>query len=105
MLVYVPLFDRRSTFEIYQVMNLPISYPRIEQKSEIIAKCKIATKFIAPNLTRTRFMLLTSKEAKRCKTDALGTYSVASSIYVAGNYRVYSNCLEETKKELRAVAK
>ena len=35
-LVSVPLLDRDSTFEIYQVINMPIPYPWVEQELGVI---------------------------------------------------------------------
>lgn len=37
-LVLVPLLDRDGAFEIYQVINLPIPYPKEDQKLEAVAR-------------------------------------------------------------------
>ena len=87
-LVSISLLDRMNMFEIYQVINSTIPSHQVEQKLKKIAKYKIKTEFIALNPARTRFMLLTSEEAKKCKIDTLGTCSAASPIYVAGNDRL-----------------
>ena len=36
-LVSVPLVERGSRFEVYELMNLPIAFPRVEQKQGIVA--------------------------------------------------------------------
>ena len=40
-LVPVPLLDRESTFEVFHVINLPISYSNPKQKLGIVAKYKL----------------------------------------------------------------
>ena len=87
-LLSVPLLDRDSIFEIYRVMNLPLPYPREDQKLGAVARYKIETEFLALNLARTKFMLLSEVEAIKCKNDALGTCSSVSPIYVMGNHEL-----------------
>lgn len=85
-LVPVPLLDRDSTFEIYQVMNLPFPYPKLEPEIRAVARYKVESEFVALNLARTKFMLLTQGEAEKCKNDTLGTCGSVSPIYVAGSH-------------------
>ena len=73
---------------MYQVINLSIAHPRVEQKLEIVAKYKVDTEFLAFDSTRRRITLLTNEEDKRCKTNALGSFGAASPIYVVGNHRL-----------------
>ncbi len=40
-LVPVPLLDRDSTFEVFQVINLPIPYPDPKQEFGVVAKYKL----------------------------------------------------------------
>ena len=87
-LMSVPLLDRDSTFEIYQVINLPISYPRTDQKMGAVARYRLETEYIALNLARNKFMMLPEEEASKCKADALRTCTSASPIYVTGNYNL-----------------
>lgn len=56
-LVSVALLDRDSTFEIYQVMNLPLPYPKLRPKIGAVARYKVETEFVALSLARTEFML------------------------------------------------
>ena len=71
---YWSLLDNVSTFEIYKVINLPMPYPKPNQKFETVARYKVAAEFLPLNLARTKFVLVTSEEANRCKLDALGIY-------------------------------
>ena len=87
-LMSVPLLDRDSTFEIYQVINLPIPYPRADQKVGAVARYRLETEYIALNLARNKFMMLPEGEANKCKTDALRTCTSTSPIYVTGNYNL-----------------
>ena len=77
----VPLLDRDSTFEVFQVINLPIPYPDPKQKLGVVTKYKLEVECIALNLARTQFMLLTKREADNCKTDALGLCMSKSPMY------------------------
>ena len=52
-LVPVPLLDRDSTFEVFQVINLPIPYPNPKQELGVVAKYKLEAECIALNLART----------------------------------------------------
>lgn len=72
----LPLLDRNGLFEIYQVLNLPIPYPRVQERVEAVAKYQIKTEYLAHNLARTKFMLLTRDEARNCKGDVLGRLQV-----------------------------
>ena len=83
----ISLLDRYDTFKIYQVINLPIPYPQVEQEFRALAKYKIETEFIALNLARTKFMLM-YVEALKCRNDALGTYTSVSPIYMTGSHKV-----------------
>ena len=94
----VPLLDRDSTFEIYLVINLPIPYPRTDQKMEAVAKYRLETEYIALNLARTKFMMLPEEEASKCKADALRTCTPTSPIYVTGNYNL---CVLELFREIK----
>ena len=87
-LMSVPLLDRDSTFEIYQVINLPIPYPRADQEVGAVARYRLETEYIALNLARNKFMMLPEGEANKCKTDALRTCTSTSPIYVTGNYNL-----------------
>ena len=91
-LVPVPLLDRDSTFEVFQVINLPIPYPDPKQELGVVAKYKLEAECIALNLARTQFMLLTKREAEKCKTDALGSCTSKSPMYATGGHRL---CLVE----------
>lgn len=102
-LISIPLLDKDSTYEIYQVINLPMPYPKTNQKLEAIARYKVEWDFLALNLARTKFMLITSEEANRCKVDALGTCVSASPIYVAGSHDLC--VLELFKKNKRGIKK
>ena len=55
-------------------------YPKTNQKLKAVVRYKMEAKFLALNLVRTKFILLTSEEANRCKMDALGTCISASQI-------------------------
>ena len=87
-LMSVPLLDRDSMFEIYQVINLPIPYPRTDQKMGAVARYRLEIKYIALNLARSKFMMLPEEEASKCKADALRICTSASPIYVTGNYNL-----------------
>ena len=80
-LVPVPLLDRVSIFDGFRMINLPIPYPNSKQKL-VVAKCKLEAEYIAFN----HAMLLTKKEAQKCKTDALGT--CMSDIHYLGSSTV-----------------
>lgn len=87
-LMSIPLLDRESIFEVYQVVNLPIPYPQATQGLEAVATYRIETEYIAMNSARTKFMLLTAGEARECQVDALGTCTSSSPIYVTGNHKL-----------------
>ena len=70
-LMSVPLLDRDSTFEIYQVINLPIPYPRADPKMGAVARYRLETEYIALNLARNKFMILPEGEVNKCKADVL----------------------------------
>ena len=57
----VPPLDRDSTFEIYQVINLPIPYPRANQKMGAVARYRLETEYIALNLARNKFYDVTKR--------------------------------------------
>ena len=80
----VPLLDRDSTFEIYQIINLPIPYPKADQKLGTVARYRLETEFLA----RMKFMMLSAGEASNCKADSFGTCTSVSQIYVMGNYKL-----------------
>ena len=65
-LMSFPLLDRDCT--IYQIAH---TQTRAGQKLGMIVKYRIETKFIALDLARKMFMLLTREEVEKCKTDAL----------------------------------
>ena len=91
-LIPVLLLDRESTFEVFQVMNLPIPSPNPKQKLGVVAKYKLKAESITFNLARTKSILLTKKEAEKCKTDALETCMFQSPIYATRGHRL---CLIE----------
>ena len=68
-----------------QVINLPIPNPRVEHKSGIVVKLKIETELVALD-PKQDLCYKQVKKQKGAKTDALGTCSTASSIYVTGNH-------------------
>lgn len=80
-------------------MNLPIPYPRVHQSLGMVARYKIETEYIALNLARIKFMMLTVEEAKKCKDNTLRTCSALSPIYVIGNHKMCVFKLFENKKE------
>ena len=82
----VPLLDRDSTFEIYQVLNLSLPFPKPTPRLKAVARYKVETEFLVLNIARTKFMFLTKEEAQRCENYALGTCASASSIYVTGSH-------------------
>ena len=82
----VPLLNRDSTFEVYQVLNLPLLFPKPTPKLEAVARYKVEMEFFTLNIARMKFMLLTREEAQRCENDALGTCASASPIYVTGSH-------------------
>ena len=90
--VPVPLLHRDSTFEDFQVINLPIPYSDLKQELSIVAKYNLEAERIALNLARTQFMLLTKREADKCKTDALGSCTSKSPMYTTRGHRL---CLVE----------
>lgn len=98
-LMSIPLLDRESVFEIYQVINLPMPYPRGDQGSGMVARYKMETEYIALNPGRTKFMLLTAEEARKCRNDDLGACASLSPIYVAGNHKMCILELFGGKKE------
>ena len=79
-LMSVSQLNRDSTFEIYQVLNLLLPFPKPTPRLEAVARYKIEMEFLALNIARTKFMLLTKEEAQRCENDALGTCASASPI-------------------------
>ena len=85
----VPLLDRDSNFEIYQIINLPIPYPRADQKLGAVARFRLEVEYIALNLARTKFMILPEKEASEYKTDALGACTSTNPIYRMSNHKLY----------------
>lgn len=85
----IPLLDRESIFEVYQVINLPIPYPQKEQGLGVVAKYQVETEYIVMNSARMKFMMLTAEEAKECCVDALGMCSSLSPIYMMGNHRLW----------------
>ena len=87
-LMSVPLLDRDSIFEIYQVINLPITYSRTDQRMGAVARYRLETECIALNLARTKFMMLPEEEASKCKADALRICTSTSPIYVTGNHKL-----------------
>ena len=91
-LVPVPLLHRDSTFEYFQVIILPIPYSDLKQELGVVAKYNLEAECIALNLARTQFMLLTKREADKCKTDALGSRMYKSPIYTTRGHQL---CLVE----------
>lgn len=65
----------------------------------MLARYKIETEYIALNLARIKFMMLTVEEAKTCRDDALGTCTALNPIYVIGNHKMCVLELFENKKE------
>ncbi len=49
-LVSVPLSNRDITFEIYQVLNLPLPYPKPTPRLEVVARYKVETEFLVLNI-------------------------------------------------------
>ena len=86
-LMSVSLLDRDSTFERYQVINLPVPYPKTDQTGAV-ARYRLETEYIALNLARTKFMMLPEEEVSKCKADALRTWTSTSPIYVTGYYKL-----------------
>lgn len=66
-LMTVPLLHRDGTFQVFQVTNLPIPYPRVEQEVGAVARYRIETGYLALNLARTRFMVLFEEGVRHVK--------------------------------------
>ena len=86
--VSVPLLERGSMYEIYEVINIPSPYPWEERKCGIVTGYKVETEFIALIPERTKFMLLSREEANWCNVYALETGEASSPIYVGGSHRL-----------------
>ena len=84
----IPLLDREGTFEVYQAINLPVPYPRFETGAGAVAKNRLESNYIALNMARTKFMLLTDEEAEKCKASALRTCTSASPVYVSSGHHL-----------------
>lgn len=61
---------------------------RICYLSGMIARYKVEADYIALNSGRTKFMLLSAEEARRCRDDTLGTCTSLSPIYKTGNRKL-----------------
>lgn len=59
--VLIPL-QRKSTSEVYKIINLSIHYPEVGWKRVVVTRYKLETENIAFNVARTKCMLLTSEE-------------------------------------------
>lgn len=79
------LLDRDGTFEVVQVINLPILYPGVEQEVGVVARYRIEMEYLALNLARTRFMILSMEEVKTCEKDALSVCVSVSPVYSVGD--------------------
>ena len=91
-LVIVPLLDKEVTFQLLQVINLPIPYPNPKQKLGVVVEYKLEPESIAFNLARIKFMLLTKMELEKCKRDALRICTSQSPIYATRSHQL---CLVE----------
>ena len=69
-------------------MNVPIPYLNPKQNLGDVAKYKLESESTALNLARTKFMLLTKKEAEKCKTVALRTCTSQSMTYITRGHRL-----------------
>lgn len=81
----LPLLDRERNFEIYHMINIPISCASAEHGPWAVAEYEI--EYIALNSTRTKVILLTREESRKYKADAFGTCASFGPIYVTGNQR------------------
>lgn len=71
--VSLVLLDRKSTFEVFKIINLPIPYPEVGGKGVVVAWYKLETENIVFNVKRTKFMMLTLEEVMTCRMNVLGT--------------------------------
>ena len=94
----LPPLDSSNIYEVFQVINLPISYPHRKQVSGTVSKCKLESENIALDLTREKFMLLTPTEAEKCKYDPLRACISNSPIYTFSNHRL---CVMELYRDNR----
>lgn len=76
-LVSLPLLDRKSTFEVFTVINLSIPYPEIDVMEGVVAR------YIAFNVARTGFIPELTREA-----NVIGACSSRRPIYVKSSHKL-----------------
>lgn len=82
-LVSLPLLDRKSTFEVFTVINLLIPYPEKVVREGIVAR------YIVFNVARTGFIPeLTLEAARECEANVLGACSSRRPIYVKSSHKL-----------------
>lgn len=80
--------NRKSTFEVFKIINLPIPYPEVGGKGVVVAWYKLETENIVFNVERTKFMLLTPEEVMTCRMNVLGTCPSMSATYANVAYQL-----------------
>ena len=83
--VSIPLLDKNSKFEIYEIFNIPV--PKVNQEiqdnntSHMVAWYQLETTSIAINTNQMKYVLLTEKEKELCNSPVHNYCSVQSPLY------------------------
>ena len=80
-IVSVPLLDIRFNFDVFKIFNIPIAYNR----TVMTARYDLQYNFMAVNLERTKYMLLTDQDAADCCRPSTTFCSPTSAIYSISN--------------------
>ena len=78
-LVNLPLLDSSSQFEVFQIHNIPLPFPRKETKMS--ARYELETQSLAVNIKQTEYILLTDADMIRCSNPAAKFCMHSSPIY------------------------
>lgn len=88
MSVPVALRDRKTSYEVYQVISPPVPHPLDTPRLGLVASSRVETEYVAFNMARDRFMLLNRREAGERRINGLVICWSQSPIYVTGDHEL-----------------
>ena len=84
-IVLFPLLDNTSTFEIFNIFNVPVPVKDLVSPTDnlpsMVAQYRLETSSIAVNLAQMKYILLTPKEQKHCVFPLWHYCDVRSPVY------------------------
>lgn len=78
-LVNLPLIEVNSQFEVYQIHNIPLPYPRVETK--LSCKYELESETFAVNTQRTDYLLLTQADLTKCVSATTSFCTLSAPLY------------------------